>query len=156
MASINMLEAAPAKDTADLDAQQDVSTHSFTDVCDASAAFHFSTTCASQKKAHLEVLRHVHRDQEEDAGEDYASLDASVTEKRIAPILKFPSFPEVPAAAASAADPFPTNQKSPRRLSRQQLLAKKEEEWAAQIRAVVTEICLVCVLLLGMTWMLHT
>ena len=153
-------EAASAKDTAELDALQDISTHSFTDVCDASTAFHFSTTCASQ--APLEALRHL-----DQTAELY--LDASVAEKRMKSILQLPTWPDVPAAS-SAAGTFPSQDegqkdlrkhKAPHRLSRlgrqnSALLAKKEEEWAAKIRAVVTEICLVCVLLLGMTWNLRT
>ena len=164
-------EAASAKNTAELDALQDISTHSFTDVCDASTAFHFSTACASQKEAPLEVLRHSDSDQEKDADEETAELylDASVTEKRMKPILKLPTWPEVPAAS-SAAGSFPSQdegqedlrkQKVPHRRSRlgrqnSALLAKNEKEWAAKMKAVVFEICVLCVVLLGMTLNLYT
>jgi hypothetical protein len=166
-----MDEAASAKKTAELDALQDISTHSFTDVCDASTSFHFSTACASQKEAPLEVLRHSDSDQEKDAEAEIADLylDASVTEKRMKPILKLPTWPAVPAAS-SAAGTFPSQdegqkdlrkQKAPHRLSRlgrqhSALLAKNEDEWAAKIKAVVFEICALCVVLLGITLNLYT
>jgi hypothetical protein len=166
--------AASAKYTAELDALQDISTHSFTDVCDASTAFHFSTACTSQKEAPLEVLQHSDSDQEKDADEETAELylDASVTavtEKRMKPILKLPTWPEVPAASSSAGT-FPSQdegqgdlrkQKAPYRLSRlgrqnSALLAKNEKEWAAKMKAAVFEICVLCVVLLGMTLNLYT
>ena len=155
--------AAAGKDMNELDALQDSSTHSFTDVCAASAFFN----CATQKISPLHTTL-VEADNEEvdreESREEIAELylDASFSGKRIEPILKRPGCPEVPTRSSSAPvavskEPF---RKEPFRVSRhlssEEMLHKKEEEWAAQIRAVVTEICLVCVLLLGMTWMLHT
>jgi hypothetical protein len=158
---INVYEVAAAagKDIDDLDALQDSSTHSFTDVCAARAFFN----CATQKISPLHttlVDAHTEEDDHEGTGgsrEEIAELylDASFSEKRIEPILKLPCCPEVLTRSSSAPvavskEPF---RKETFRLSRhlfsEEMLHKKEEEWAAKISAAKAEICMLCLILLG-------
>ena len=142
-----------------LDALQDSSTHSFTDVCAATAFFN----CANQKISPLHTTM-VEAENEEDACEETGGsreeiadlyLDACFSGKSIEPILKLPGCPEVPTRSSSAPvavskEPF---RKEPFRVSRhlssEEMLHKKEEEWAAKISAAKAEICMLCLVLLG-------
>jgi hypothetical protein len=86
--------AAAGKDMNELDALQDSSTHSFTDVCSASAFFNSATQKISPLHTTLVEAANEEDDREEKGGsrEETAELylDSSFSGTRIKPILKLP------------------------------------------------------------------
>jgi hypothetical protein len=145
------MSAAAGKDVDDLDALQDSSTHSFTDVCAASAFFN----CATQKISPLHttlVEADCEVDGREQSSEEEAELcfEANFSGKRIEPTLKLLDCPEVLTRTSSA--PVAVSKepcrKEPFRLSRH-LSSSEEKEWAAKISAAKAEICMLCLVLLG-------
>jgi len=123
------------------DGMQDSSTHSFTD------------GCASEQEPLEEVpweeLQPRGPDQEEDAGEEIAELYLDS------------SFTRVPKRNSSSPATSPVvlqdkKQIVPFLLSCQQeldLLNMREKKWAAKISATTREICMLCLLLLGISCM---
>jgi len=163
--------AAAGKDMNELDALQDSSTHSFTDVCAASAFFNSATQKISPLHTTLVEAANEEDDREEKGGsrEETAELylDSSFSGTRIKPILKLPGCPEAPIRSSSAPvavsqEPFRKEFSAPvavsqepfcnefsRHVSLEEMNQKKEEEWAAKISAAKAEICMLCLILLG-------
>ena len=151
--SVYEMASAAGKDVDDLDALQDSSTHSFTDVCAASAFFNCATQKISPLHTTLVEADCAVDDREETGGsrEEEAELcfEANFSGQRIEPILKLLDCPEVLTRSSSA--PVAVSKepcrKEPFRLSRH--LSSEEKEWAAKISAAKAEICMLCLVLLG-------